>query len=485
MDQIHANEFVDVESMSENEQALLSEARPRSRWMSLSRAALLSSLLIGLVIACVFTANMGRGASKTRISRAIGLSSDDDLSSLFSDDAEKQVDAEMEDLGGTTEAAPTSEASEEPTEEPMGETTDKPTEEPTAERTEEPKDAPTEDEVLDALGGSTTREATTGEEATEAPSVETATEAPEFETEATTEAPTPTIETTAEVLTTVIPTIPASTSAEVLTTVIPTIPAASPIPSAATEAAPAAVAVPPIQPGLSSSNLQNIALQLQQEASGLDKNSDKYKQLMNISKMLSTVPATAASQAPATAAAAAAVAAAESAATTMSPIHSELAPKMSIGDGNPCPDDEESSAGLCFKKCSDLTGGTHPIRTSAFSCCRAKPCSISNTQTHMGMCWGFDVAADSQSSKCPQPPGACLTDEDSFDDMCYKKCSDLTNGAYPHRVAAATCCKTTGWGCWLLSNLKTDTLFTQGGGAGDGNSGTPAEGHPPFVALTR
>jgi len=224
---------------------------------------------------------------------------------------------------------------------------------------------------------------------------------------------------------------------------------------------------------------------MQQQAAGLDPSSDQYKQLMGTSNMLlaSVAKAQAAPSAPAVTAPTAPPAGPAS--TTDDPEASPLAPKETIGDGNKCPDDEEMQDGLCFKKCSDLTGGTHPIRTSAFSCCASKPCGFSNTKTNMGLCWGFDIAADSMQNGCPHKPGACLTNEEEMNGMCYKKCSDLTGGSHPHRVAAGTCCSKTGWECWLPVNLKTDTSFSMGGGAGDGNSGTPAEGHPAMTSLTR
>eukprot|EP00930_Biecheleria_cincta_P013026 TRINITY_DN1181_c0_g1_i1.p1 TRINITY_DN1181_c0_g1~~TRINITY_DN1181_c0_g1_i1.p1 ORF type:complete len:423 (+),score=92.84 TRINITY_DN1181_c0_g1_i1:70-1338(+) len=234
-----------------------------------------------------------------------------------------------------------------------------------------------------------------------------------------------------------------------------------------------------------SSNLASLASRMQAAAAGVDASSPQYKQYTKISQLLKHALQTAQPSTPAAPMLVNLPVDGMIGATTQNPADSLYAPKMHIGDGNPCPDDEEQSGGLCFKKCSDLTGGTHPIRTSAFSCCRSEPCGFSNTLTHMGMCFGYDVAADSQASRCPQSPGACLTNEEEFSGMCYKKCSELTNGEYNNRVAAATCCKKTGWECFLFTNIKTDASFTEGGGAGDHNSGTPREGHPVMTALTR
>jgi len=233
------------------------------------------------------------------------------------------------------------------------------------------------------------------------------------------------------------------------------------------------------------SNLASLASRMQAAAAGLDTSSPQYKQYTRISQLLTNALHTAQTSAPETPMLVNLSVAGLIGATTQNPADSLYAPKMRVGDGNPCPDDEEHSGGLCLKKCSDLTGGTHPIRTSAFSCCRSKPCGFSNTLTHMGMCFGYDVSADSQASRCPHSPGACLTNEEEFSGMCYKKCSELTDGEYNNRVAAATCCKKTGWECFLFTNIKTDASFTVGGGAGDHNSGTPREGHPAMTSLTR
>lgn len=163
------------------------------------------------------------------------------------------------------------------------------------------------------------------------------------------------------------------------------------------------------------------------------------------------------------------------------------APLEDMHDGNTCGDDEELLNDLCYAKCSLLTHGSHPIRTSSFSCCESHPCSITNTKVNMKPCAGFDVAGNinGEEGACPHPEGTCLQDEEVLLGMCYKKCSDLTQGKYPHRLAATTCCSTTGFGCLNPSNLKTDFFnFPVGGGEGDGNKATPAAMHPPLTSLT-
>lgn len=118
-----------------------------------------------------------------------------------------------------------------------------------------------------------------------------------------------------------------------------------------------------------------------------------------------------------------------------------LSPDNDMYDGNLCADDEEAHAGLCYKKCSLLTGGDHPIRTSAFSCCRESPCGVTNQVVKFRMCSGFDVAGDSMNGGCPHQKGVCYVDEELLLGRCYKKCSLLTDGEYMFRTAPETCCK--------------------------------------------
>merc|ERR1712039_942702 len=93
---------------------------------------------------------------------------------------------------------------------------------------------------------------------------------------------------------------------------------------------------------------------------------------------------------------------------------------------------------------------------------------------------------------CPHKPGACLTDEELFGGMCYASCNLLTSGKYPHRVAAATCCKTNDASCLFADGAKdgldgqsnTSATYNVGGGCGDGSSFTHCSPHPPQQALT-
>lgn len=165
-----------------------------------------------------------------------------------------------------------------------------------------------------------------------------------------------------------------------------------------------------------------------------------------------------------------------------------LAMPEDMYDGNVCGDDEEYYGNLCYKKCSLLTNGEFTIRTSSFSCCQNHPCGIKNQKISVdNPCDGFDVAGNlnGQEGACPHLAGTCLEDEELLLGMCYKKCEILTNKQYPNRVAAATCCKVTGFACMNPMNLHTDFVhFAVGGGLGDKDPRTPREPHPPLTMLT-
>lgn len=168
---------------------------------------------------------------------------------------------------------------------------------------------------------------------------------------------------------------------------------------------------------------------------------------------------------------------------------SPFAPIENLHDGNVCADDEEefpTHSRTCYKQCALLTGGAYIIRTSPFSCCARRPCSLFNSKTHLGMCSGFDIAGDAEGSRCPNGVGACLNDEELFNGLCYKKCSLFVDSGkkYFHRVGPETCCSTKGLACLLPYNLLTDLKFSEGGGAGDGFVDTPRVAHPPLEALT-
>jgi len=161
-------------------------------------------------------------------------------------------------------------------------------------------------------------------------------------------------------------------------------------------------------------------------------------------------------------------------------------PQENMQDGNKCDDNEEMHAELCYKKCSLLTQGAYTHRVSAFSCCKTGEChNIFKLNTaSLIPCHGYDVSGADQSTACPHLPGTCLEDEEQFMGMCFKKCSIITDGKYPNRVGAASCCKNTGVACLDPFNDMTKGAMAVGGGSGDHDGSTPAGAHLPMTSLT-
>lgn len=168
--------------------------------------------------------------------------------------------------------------------------------------------------------------------------------------------------------------------------------------------------------------------------------------------------------------------------TAMTAAMTRLAPKdNNRHDGNPCENDEEVYNHLCYKKCSELTGGKYDLRTSAWTCCEKSPC-VFHQRSDMGFCSGFSVSGGSDGL-CPHAPGACLANEELYGGQCFKQCTILTNGAYTHRIASSSCCKHTGLACLLPHNYQNHPALAVGGGVGDGHQSTPSQAHPPLLAL--
>lgn len=172
--------------------------------------------------------------------------------------------------------------------------------------------------------------------------------------------------------------------------------------------------------------------------------------------------------------------------TTAPVLGSALVPAEDRDDGNVCANDEEPVKGLCYKKCSILTNEEYPIRTSAWTCCQSRPCGITNQRMSPSLpCTGYDVSGDDEGRGCPHAPGACLADEEFSLGMCYKKCSILTGGQKPYRVAAATCCEEEGINCFEhFWHSQTSKTFNVGGGRNDGDASTPRHPHLPMEELT-
>lgn len=162
-----------------------------------------------------------------------------------------------------------------------------------------------------------------------------------------------------------------------------------------------------------------------------------------------------------------------------------LRPKADLHDGNRCLDQEELTDGLCYKRCSTLTGGRYPWRVSAWSCCSHEPpCSSEHLQTDMALCGGFGV---DRRGECPHPQGACLLNEEIFDGLCFKRCAFITFGFLPKRTGPSTCCSENRHS--RLSVLDLDgcdtnsTAYLIGGGSGE-EPDLPREVHPPLLSLT-
>jgi len=148
----------------------------------------------------------------------------------------------------------------------------------------------------------------------------------------------------------------------------------------------------------------------------------------------------------------------------------ELDGHNDMNDGNACPDTEEEFGGMCYQRCQDLTGGAHPIRTSAFSCCKGHPCNAFNSvfTNPVKFCRGLDVGGRQKGWGCPHAPGDCLLNEEFHLGSCYKKCLVLTDGAYPYRRSADSCCTLNDYlDCLQARNVWTDASFDIGGGDGD------------------
>lgn len=144
-----------------------------------------------------------------------------------------------------------------------------------------------------------------------------------------------------------------------------------------------------------------------------------------------------------------------------------------------CGSDEELYLGMCYKQCKILTEGTHPFRVSPYNCCKqdfSLTCVLPSEQKfNFGTPGsGYDVAGD---GGVPHPPGICDFNEEDHLNVCYKKCSLLTQGTYPFRAAANTCCK--GKPCWNIFNLRTSGSWCNGYGVGGGLFGHDCP-HPPI-----
>lgn len=140
-------------------------------------------------------------------------------------------------------------------------------------------------------------------------------------------------------------------------------------------------------------------------------------------------------------------------------------------DFSTCAADEELYAGLCYKKCSLLTGGSDSIRTSSWTCCAGHPCGLNNQKGSVGtavLCNGFDVGGSGavkfgSALSCPHKPGGCKSNEEMLLGMCYTKCSFLTHGQFPFRLTADSCCQEQGLrACLDIRKVATSSDYNVG-----------------------
>jgi hypothetical protein len=165
----------------------------------------------------------------------------------------------------------------------------------------------------------------------------------------------------------------------------------------------------------------------------------------------------------------------------------QLMAMNNLTDGNACPDGEEEFEGLCYDKCQALTKGEYPIRSTAFSCCKALPCTFLNSllTSPLKPCQGLDVGG--RTAGCPHTPGDCLANEEFHLGACYKKCTLLTDVEFPYRSGPDTCCKATTYlECLDASNSVSQASYNIGGGAGTGDAkleAIAARVHTPIPSL--
>lgn len=122
-------------------------------------------------------------------------------------------------------------------------------------------------------------------------------------------------------------------------------------------------------------------------------------------------------------------------------------PRSLVGlQENVCLPDEELFQGLCYMRCSILTNGNAPYRQSASECCKDSNffcLFMGNTKSpYFGM--GGGQSPPTTAAHAPKVGGICDADghgsEESFNGLCYKKCSVLTGGKFPVRVNPTECC---------------------------------------------
>jgi len=152
-----------------------------------------------------------------------------------------------------------------------------------------------------------------------------------------------------------------------------------------------------------------------------------------------------------------------------------------VASPDSCSDNEEHFGGFCYKKCSILTGGTHPQRVAGGVCCLelSIKCVLNSHSKFSGFFPGEGYNVDGKG-EAPHPPGMCDGNEEMHLGLCYKKCSILTNNEFNIRVTANSCCKARS--CLNPWNLKTIGGSCDGHSVGGGFVREHRCPHPPTKA---
>lgn len=137
-----------------------------------------------------------------------------------------------------------------------------------------------------------------------------------------------------------------------------------------------------------------------------------------------------------------------------------------------CLTGEEYFLGLCYKACSIASGGNAFVRTGSCTCCdvqdESKALDCANPAHYETNCGKYGVDFHGKSARIPFTSlteteasrkgecNPCHADEELSYGLCYSTCANLTNGSYPIRTSACTCCSKQP--CTDLDNLDTDCI---------------------------
>mmetsp|Transcript_56863 Transcript_56863/g.132969 ORF Transcript_56863/g.132969 Transcript_56863/m.132969 type:complete len:421 (-) Transcript_56863:43-1305(-) len=148
-----------------------------------------------------------------------------------------------------------------------------------------------------------------------------------------------------------------------------------------------------------------------------------------------------------------------------------------------CNIEEESFLGLCYYKCSLLTNGKNSFRTSPESCCSCGPgpfqglCCMNPFVVSTADSYNVGLSRKNKPTD-PHAPGfsnGCGDSEEEYEEMCYTKCSLMTDGQMPYRVGPSTCCKYEDAATCMTTGSVLSSLYVRGD---ERASGTP---HGPYI----